>query len=84
MAIASALNPYMCVSSRIEDIERVGAQRAKGEIPETDTQTALAKAAYPRMQTYQMWLERQQLKSMEKRKPKWNGVTIGRLVTGKQ
>jgi hypothetical protein len=86
MTTASAFlkkNPYMCVSSRIEELEHVSAQRAKAEIPETEAQKALAKAAYPQMQTYQMWLEGKQLKPVEKRKSNWNGVSIGRLLTGK-
>ncbi|KAF7345742.1 NmrA-like family domain-containing protein 1 [Mycena venus] len=74
-----ALNSH--TKALIADIERVHDAGVSGKCPEVVEQTALAKRAYPEMQTFEMWARRRVGKAPDQGKD-WNQVSIGRLATG--
>jgi hypothetical protein len=76
--------------NRIDDLERVH-RLISGEFKqEFETQVALAREACPDLQGFESWAR--ELKSKERgagggskaRKDNWNGVSMWKLMTGKQ
>ncbi|KAJ6451277.1 NAD(P)-binding protein [Mycena sanguinolenta] len=67
----------------VADIERVHEARTSGKCPEVAEQTATAKAAYPKMQTFEQWA-RQRVGKAANRSKDWNQVSVAKMATGNQ
>ncbi|CAK5266301.1 unnamed protein product [Mycena citricolor] len=63
----------------IADIERVHAARIEGLCPEVAEQTALAKKAYPDMQTFEIWA-RSRAGVSKSQKANWNQLSVTKLA----
>ncbi|KAF9254135.1 NAD(P)-binding protein [Marasmius fiardii PR-910] len=69
----------------ISDMERVHSARSSENAEgEYHAQLDRAKRAYPHMKSFEEWCRFREERRTSKREKDWNGVTLGKLLTGRQ